>query len=359
MSESPLEPARGQRLLFACKLLLFATLGIVLSWEGARGLLDPARRNDGEVLAAAAVLAVLAVGALLASVRSAVALGQASPHLRFDRRGIHLRVWRERWADAWRWCPRWTERLIPWEEFRGCSVRSRNGWDALVLCYVAEGMQTKSVSFSPYLFDHRRGEIMTAILNYHEVILPQLRASTDAGVAPRGIEAAPPSHGDAFLDVMRSRFHVPRRVQGAGPAMPAMILLLGVAILVAGFVMLFAGASERMEKWSWGPLIAGLLLCLGGGHVAGSRWGNRGQRCLEFQANGFGVGPSFSRLNYFPWESFGTARLIVSYRLDHEGAKMDEGLPERLEIALKDGSTLVLPDGYHCSLEELCAWFLP
>jgi len=359
MSESTLEPARGKRLLFAYKLCLFVGLAAALSWEAATGLLDPAKRNDREGLGMSAAMAVLGVGALLAAVRSAVALGQARPHLRLDLRGIHVRVWRERWADAWRWCPRWTELLISWEEFRDCGYRSRRGVETVEIRYAAGGVKTKSVSFSSHLFDRQPGEMMTAILNYHEVVLPQLCASAATGVGPGKANSAGQSHDDAFLEVMRFRFRVPRRVQGASPTTPAMIFLLGVVIVAAAFAMLFADASGRMERWFWGPVIAGFLLFLGGGYVAGSRWSNRRQRCLEFQANGFGVGPSFSQLKCYAWESVGTSRLIETYSLDRGGAKTGEGLAERLEIVLKDGRTLVFPDGYDHPLKELYAWFSP
>jgi len=56
------------------------------------------------------------------------------------------------------------------------------------------------------------------------------------------------------------------------------------------------------------------------------------------------------------WEESGAARLIVCQSLDSSGRTKGVAEAERLEVVLRDGTTLTLPPHYDQPLEQLHAW---
>lgn len=336
------EPARGQRLWFACMIILWVVLAVLGAWGLVRALRSGGVEDEMPLWLFIPVLPFV----LPVIFRNVLALTDDPAFIRLDAQGIHLRLPAVLTiAGLFRLTPRWDHVDIPWHEFDGCRKASGQYRDKLQIRRSRMGAAIMPVYIQWYVFNKPLQHIMAWILNYRDMLLDQ------AARGDGGVPAFPES--DLYAKEMRLRFQVPQQICAGGLLGPFIAIFIGVAMCAGVGYGFFASGSDSVA-WCILPLLVGYGTLMIGSLIFGPRLKNRRRRFLELRADGLAVGPSPARLTLYPWADVVGARLVVQIP-ERARASSEAGIPERIEVALRDGRMLVLQNIYDKPLKELSA----
>jgi len=334
MNEETVEPAHQLRVWYVFKVLV--CMGGIAGGVWVLANLK-STTNPADFYPMAVGVPLVQVLLLLAICRNLIVLRRL-PFIRLTPAGIQLRYWKGNCSGLLLPWPKLVVVGIPWAEYAGCHTCTSEGlfmWENyLIIKQTGVEDEASSHRVQCWAYGVHPDRLMTAVLNY--VADREHAALESAGI------------NKEVTQDRRRRFQEPVLLQDrlSRACLPG--FLLGIPLCALGiYIGLFIEGGSPVMAWAMG--IVGYVIAMAGVIAMGGYIKNYRCRIVQLRSEGLLVGRRVESAQMHSWDDVVTIRLILA----REAYTSKEATVNRLEILLKDGNVISLPNRYECSLKEL------